>query len=316
MPAADHPLVSIVLPTCNRLRFLRPAIESLFAQTFTDWELVIADDGSDEPTRRYLHALGALARVRLIWLSHCGTPAVVRNAALHRARGWFIAFMDSDDLWTPTKLQRQIELLRTRPRCRWSYTAFSQIDDAGATLAEEATRRWVPHEGSIFEPLTSGAVSIRTPSVLASRLLILRAGGFDETLRSAEDYDLWLRLALESEIAIVDEPLVLVRRHDENHSRVWESAFVGRDHALRKLQNRVDLDRRSLLRKERVNNALKLALTHASLGESAGALRALCRSVPYSWSYPRWWLRGARTLLRANLPQRLLDRARHDRRRS
>jgi glycosyltransferase involved in cell wall biosynthesis len=305
MPAADPPLVSIVLPTCNRLRFLRPAVESLFAQTFTDWELVIADDGSDEPTRRYLHALSALARVHLVWLPHCGTPAIVRNAALRRARGSFIAFMDSDDLWMPTKLQRQIEVLRARTRCHWSYTGFSQIDGHGATLAEEATRRWVPYEGSIFEPLTTGGVSIRTPSVLASRPLILRAGGFDETLSSAEDYDLWMRLALESDIAIVDEPLVLVRRHDENHSRVWESAFIGRDRALRKLQDRVDPGRRSLLRKERVNNALTLALTHVSLGERAGALRALCRSAHYSWSYPRWWLRGAKTLLRANLPQRL-----------
>jgi glycosyltransferase involved in cell wall biosynthesis len=305
MPAADPPLVSIVLPTCNRLRFLRPAVESLFAQTFTDWELVIADDGSDEPTRRYLHALSALARVHLVWLQHCGTPAMVRNAALRRARGSFIAFMDSDDLWMPTKLQRQIEVLRARTRCHWSYTGFSQIDGHGATLAEEATRRWVPYDGSIFEPLTTGGVSIRTPSVLASRPLILRAGGFDETLSSAEDYDLWMRLALESDIAIVDEPLVLVRRHEENHSRVWESAFIGRDRALRKLQDRVDPWRRSLLRKERVNNALTLALTHASLGERAGALRALCRSAHYSWSYPRWWLRGAKTLLRANLPQRL-----------
>jgi len=304
MQAAHHPLVSIVLPTCNRLQFLRPAIESLFAQTFTDWELVIADDGSDAPTRRYLRALDSLARVQMIWLPHCGRPAVVRNAALHRARGSFIAFMDSDDLWMPTKLQCQIELLRARPRCGWSYTGFCQIDGHGATLAEEATRRWVAHEGSIFEPLITGGVSIRTPSVLASRPLILRAGGFDETLSSAEDYDLWLRLALESEIAIVDEPLVLVRRHDENHSRVWQSAFTGRDHALRKLQDRVDLARRSLLRKERVNNALTLALTHALLGESAAALRALGRSAHYSWSYPHWWLRGAKTLLRAYLPQR------------
>jgi glycosyltransferase involved in cell wall biosynthesis len=315
MRAADHPLVSIVLPTCNRLRFLRPAVESLFAQSFDDWELVIADDGSDQPTRRYLQALNALPRVQLVWLSHCGTPAIVRNAALRQARGSFVAFMDSDDLWMPTKLQRQIDVLRSRPRCRWSYTAFSQIDGSGATLAEEATRRWVPYEGSIFEPLTTGGVSIRTPSVLASRALILRAGGFDETLSSAEDYDLWLRLALESDIAIVDEPLVLVRRHDENHSRAWQSAFVGRDRALSKLQDRVDRGRRSLLRKERVNTALILALTHAALGESAGVLQALCRSVPYSWSYPHWWLRGAKTLLRANLPQLPAGGARHDARR-
>jgi glycosyltransferase involved in cell wall biosynthesis len=311
MPASSAPLVSVILPSFDRLRFLRPAVESVLAQSFTDWELLIADDGSGEDTRQYLRTLENDCRIRLIWLAHSGIPAMVRNAALRKTRGEYIAFMDSDDLWAPMKLQRQLQGLRERPGCRWSYTAFSQIDERGLPLPEEATRRWVPHQGFIFERLMIGEVSIRTPSVVASRRLIVQAGGFDETLRSAEDLDLWLRLALYSEVMLIDQPLLQVRRHDENHSRDWQSAFFGRDHALRKLQPRVDARRRGLLRRERVRNALKLAVTHACLGEPAGALRALCRSARYSWRYPQWWLGGIKTLLRAHVPKRLVAIYRH-----
>jgi glycosyltransferase involved in cell wall biosynthesis len=311
MPASSAPLVSIVLPTFNRLRFLAATVDTVLAQSFTGWELIIADDGSDVPTRQYLRSLAERPRVRLIGLSHTGVPAIVRNAALREARGEYVAFIDSDDLWSPGKLERQLEALRARAHCRWSYTAFSQIDASGLPLAEEATRRWVPHEGFIFEPLTLGEVSIRTPSVVATRELLLHSGGFDETLRSAEDLDLWLRLSLASEVLLVDEPLLRVRRHAENHSRVWQSAFLGRDHTLKKLQARVDPARRRLLRRERVSNALKLAATHAARGENASARRAWCRSARYAWSYPRWWLGGLKTLLRTQLPQRLLEPHRH-----
>ena len=205
-------IVSVVLPTFNRLRFLRPAVESLYAQTLTDWELIVADDGSDPETKQYLQSLANHPRVTVVWLPHSGRPSIVRNAALRRAGGEYVAFLDSDDLWAPTKLARQIETLRTRVNCRWSYTGFLRVDASGIPLPEEARRPWwVPYEGDIFEQVATGRAAIRTPSVLATRELIAQAGGFDEAMLSAEDYDLWLRLALYSEVAIVDEPLVHVR---------------------------------------------------------------------------------------------------------
>jgi glycosyltransferase involved in cell wall biosynthesis len=249
------PIVSVVLPTFNRLKFLRPAVESVFAQTFTDWELVIADDGSDSETGEYLRSLANRPRVVVMWLSHTGRPAMVRNAALSRAAGEYIAFLDSDDLWAASKLEQQVGTLRARGNCRWCYTAFLRVDAGGTPLPEEARRPWVPYEGEIFEQVVTGRASIRTPSVLAARRLLEQAGGFDEELLSAEDYDLWLRLALYSEVAIVDEPLVYVRYHEENHTREWQSAYLGRDHSLSRRQALVDAARRPLLRAERVRNA-------------------------------------------------------------
>jgi glycosyltransferase involved in cell wall biosynthesis len=305
---ASTPMVSVVLPTFNRLNFLRPAIESVRAQTFTDWELIIADDGSDLETRQYLQSLADDPRVMVAWLPHTGRPSMVRNAALQRAAGEYVAFLDSDDLWATRKLERQIETLRARINCRWSYTAFLQVDGSGNPLPEEAQRPWVPHQGDIFEQVVTGRAQIRTPSVLATRQLIAQAGGFDELLLSGEDYDLWLRLALHSEVAIVDEPLVYVRRHPDSHTRDWQSAFVGRDSSLSRRQQLVDPGRRSLLREERMKNALKLAATHAELGAQGRMLRALWGSLAYSWTYPRWWMSGLKTvLLRPYLPRRLLE---------
>jgi glycosyltransferase involved in cell wall biosynthesis len=299
--------VSVVLPTFNRLRFLRPAVESLYAQTFTDWELIIADDGSDLETRQYLQSLASHPRVRVVWLAHTGRPSIVRNAALQLASGEYVAFLDSDDLWAPSKLERQIATMRARVNCRWSYTGFMHVDASGNSVPDEARLPWVLYEGDIFEPVATGRAAIRTPSVLADRQLIAQAGGFDEAMLSAEDFDLWLRLSLLSEVASVDEPLVYVRYHDENHHRDWESAFVGWDRSLSLRQELVGPARRSLLRRERMRNALKRASMHGWRGDHGRMRRALRESLPFCWPYPQWWLGAMKAVLRPHLPRSVLD---------
>jgi glycosyltransferase involved in cell wall biosynthesis len=303
----QQPLVSIILPTFGRVNYLRATVASVYRQTLQDWELIIADDGSDEQTKAYLRTFRDDCRIKLVWLAHTGVPGIVRNAALREARGEYVAFLDSDDLWLPEKLARQVETLRSRPTCGWSYTAISHIDGSDQPLAEPVFGPWLPRDGAVFERLVTGPVLIRTPSVLARRELIAQAGGFDEAIRSAEDYDLWLRLALTSDVALLDEPLVQVRRHEANHTGDWESAFIGRDHSLKKLQSRVDIKRRVLLRAERTRNALTLAAAHASLGNRARMVRALCRAWRYSWSSPLWWFALVKIPLRPYVPQCLVD---------
>jgi glycosyltransferase involved in cell wall biosynthesis len=312
-PSIQQPLISIILPTFGRLKYLRATVASVYGQTLQDWELIIADDGSDGETRAYLRRLGRDCRIKLLWLRHTGIPAIVRNAALSETRGQYIAFLDSDDLWAPQKLARQLEIMRSRPNCSWSYTAISHIDASGRPLAEPVFGPWLPCEGAVFERLVTGPIVIRTPTVLAARELIARAGGFDENIRCGEDYDLWLRFALASDVALLDEPLVQVRRHEANHTRDWEIAFTGREQSLRKLQSRVGVNRRVLLRGARTRNALTLAASHASLGNRARMLRALYAAFPYSWSSPLWWFALIKTPLRPYVPQRLVD-AYHKRR--
>ncbi len=313
--AMQAPLVSIVLPTFGRLPYLRLSIDSVYRQTCAQWELIIADDGSDLDTREYLRSLESDSRIKLLWLAHSGIPAAVRNAALAEAQAPYVAFLDSDDLWAPVKLERQLQRLRSRSNCRWCYTGFSQIDPAGQRLLNAAHGTWQPVEGSIFEALVLGLwLPIRTPAVLATRELLEQAGGFDEAIRSGEDYDLWLRLALASEVTVLDEPLVQVRRHELNHSRNWELAYIGRDYSLAKLQDSLDARLRSLLRTERTRNALRLATLHASLGNHAAMARALWRSGAYSWTDPRWWYSLLKVPLRPHVPQQIVNAYRRHRR--
>jgi glycosyltransferase involved in cell wall biosynthesis len=311
--ASMQPVVSIILPTFGRLQYLRSTVASIYQQTLQDWELIVADDGSDVETRTYLQTLEADSRVKLVWLTHTGVPAAVRNAALGEARGEYVAFLDSDDLWAPDKLSRQVASLRSRPTCGWCYTAVSHIDGPGRPMAEPVFGPWIPCEGAVFERLVTGPIVIRTPSVLARRELVAAAGGFDDTIRSGEDYDLWLRLALLSDVALLDETLVQVRRHEANLSQDWEIAFAGRDHSLHKLQDTVDSRRRALLRAERTRNALILAGRHAALGNSARLLSVLWRALPYSWSSSSWWLGMVKTTLRPHVPRRLLEARRRRR---
>jgi glycosyltransferase involved in cell wall biosynthesis len=143
------PLVTIVLPTFDRFEFLPAAVQSVFSQTMRDWELVVADDGSGREVRDYLNTLNDGARVRTLFLPHSGNPGRTRNAAIAVARAPYIAFLDSDDVWEPRKLERQLATMRAEEECDWSYTGVTFIDDEGNPLAVELNRRWTVSRPSL-----------------------------------------------------------------------------------------------------------------------------------------------------------------------
>jgi glycosyltransferase involved in cell wall biosynthesis len=308
------PLVSVILPTFNRLAFLRQAIESVYAQTLDDWELIIADDGSDDATRRYLQGLERDQSVKLLLLPHSGNPARVRNAALRIARGAYVAFIDSDDLWCPDKLESQAALLRRQTDCQWSYTAFTQIDSTNAVLPGDANRRWLPLEGGIFQSTCNGSASILTSSVFASRELLNQCGAFDERMRSGEDQDLWMRMALRSSVALLNRPMLLRRRHAEQFSDDWEPAYVCRHHSLIKIRKLAGPKWRLLLDYERTRNATAHADTLAGNRRCLEALLVLRHSLAFSWSYAIWW-RSLAKVLATSIAPRAVARFRRQHRR-
>ena len=309
------PQVSIVLPTFNRLQYLQPAVESVFAQTFVDWELIVADDGSDGATAEYLAALASRPRVKVLLLPHTGNPGTVRNTAWQAAGGEFIAFLDSDDLWLPEKLALQVATLRSHPQCGWGHTAFALIDAAGRLLTGTRARCWPATGGWILERLIRMEVAIAMPSVMVRRRLLEQLGGFDPAQRMCEDYDLYLRLAGLSEIHGVNETLVLVRSHGEHfhHNTI---VLEDRARALEKLRA-ASTDRfvQSVLRRERAKAATGLARSQAADGGRWVALRTLAKSSQYAWAYPEWWLRGAVAAARAVAPMSIVRVVRTVRRR-
>ncbi len=225
----DYCAVSIILPTYNRVNYLRPAVESILAQTFTDWELIIADDGSDAETLAYLGELAENQQVKVLYLEHTGNPSAVRNVAIRASRSDYIAFMDSDDLWLPTKLAAHVALHQVNPTRRWNYTALLRIDADGRTMPTEFPGRRSVREGAIFTQLLTFAVAMTPTCLFAERSLVEEIGGFDETQLYFEDYDLLLRLSLRSEAGAIPQQLAQVRNHTEHYSgdraRVYECRF-------------------------------------------------------------------------------------------
>jgi len=296
------PAVSVILPTYNRLKYLPAAIASVFEQTFQDWELIVADDGSDADTRAYLQTLVERPRVRLLWLPHTGKPAAVRNAALRVARGEYVAFIDSDDLWTPKKLQTQLTSLCAHTGRHWSHTSFLVVNAAGQPKTGTPSDGWPAAGGWILEKLIRMETSIALPGVVVSRALVEQVGGFDEKLMMCEDYELWLRLAAQSEIDAVDEPLTLVRRHTE-HSGDDVTAFVDCRRALEKVLRWPNARHLGpMVRRQRAKVCAGLAKSHAASGNRMSVLLTLLASAHYSWRYRIWWQGAVEAMGRAFAP--------------
>jgi glycosyltransferase involved in cell wall biosynthesis len=297
------PAVSIILPTFDRLEFLRPAIESAFAQTFDDWELIIADDGSSADTRNYLQTLDDPPRVKVISLPHTGRPSVVRNAALREARGEYVAFLDSDDLWLPKKLETQIASLRRHAARQWSYTRFALVDGSGEPTA--SAHDCPAPAGWILEKLLRAETVIALPSVVVSRQLLEQLGAFDEELVMCEDDELWFRLAAHGEIDGVDEPLTLIRRHSRHSGSdimAWQDRRRVFEKALRSSRGG-HLD--SILRRLRADMCVGLARSQAVSGKRVDALVTLLSSAPHAWRFPQYWLGALSATARAFAPQSL-----------
>jgi glycosyltransferase involved in cell wall biosynthesis len=304
------PSISVILPTFNRMEFLRAAVESVLRQTEPDWELIIADDGSGEETKAYLRSLDD-PRVRVLFLDHSGRPSVARNVAIRAARGTYLAFMDSDDIWVPAKLEVQRRAMRAAPDRRWSYTALTIIDTAGRTLPDSDFKARIPYDGDILERVLTVEAILATPAVMAERSLVAEAGGFDEDLVVNEDYDLWMRLAMLSPVTAVAEPLVAVR-HKMRDPR-YQGNRVGSGQGWVRLYGKMDAALtdprlRGIARLRRAHFALELSWSYVDAADRRAARRTLRDALPYSWTSPRWvW--GAFKVLVSPLYRRLLRRA-------
>ena len=205
-----NPKVSIIIPTYNRADMLVQAIQSVFSQTYQDFEIIVSDDGSIDHTRDVLQSFGE----KVIYLEnpHCGLPSKVRNAAIDVARGEFIAFLDSDDLWMPDKLAKQIALLDEVPKVGLVSSNAYVIDKRGKRLSPLYLQTGKGRSGSVFLDLLKNNFVI-TSSAMVRREVLEQVGQFPEAkeLIAREDYALWLHIALDWDVYYFDEPLISYR---------------------------------------------------------------------------------------------------------
>ncbi len=217
------PWVSVVIPTYNRAQQIARAIDSVIAQTGTDCEIIVVDDGSRDATGDVVRRYGD--RVRYVRQDNAG-PSAARNRGWRMARHDWIAFLDSDDLWKPGKLQRQMELVeRTGTR-----VCFTDIEVMGVVEPAEAVPTPGPAGKEVFaepfELILQPARVLYVQSMLIRPELLNRVGGFDERLRVGEDTKLIYELAFEAPFAYVDEPLVFLERSPGRNGLVgdWSGA--------------------------------------------------------------------------------------------
>jgi len=206
-------LVSVIIPTYNRSRYVTKAIDSVLAQTYKDYEIIVVDDGSIDDTRQVLASYKD--RITYIYQENSG-QAAARNTGIRAAHGKWIAFLDSDDIWLPEKLSRQMEILRSSG-AKVCYTNVfwnagegqsseeNQLQDkdnkGGVKVFDE------PFDLLLFEPTSQCMITL-----VVERDLLIRVGCFDERVKYHEDVRLCLRLAFETSFAYVNETLAVADR--------------------------------------------------------------------------------------------------------
>ncbi len=204
------PLVSVIIPAYNSGRYLDEAVQSVITQTFTDWECIVVDDGSTEDLSR-VEKLDP--RVRLIRQRNSGTQAA-RNNGILSSGGEFIAFLDHDDFWLPTKLEKQMAALRASTDIAFCHTGFDVVDGM-SRFAGPGWAKW--HTGYCEMLRDPGGWCFS--SVLVRRSALVVAGLMDEYLMHTGDWDMMLKVARHGGQTFVPEVLCRYRIHATNTSR-------------------------------------------------------------------------------------------------
>lgn len=219
-PENTVPKVTIVIPAFNAMKYLAETIDSVFNQTYQDFEVLIVDDGSTDETFNWVSQLSQKkSKVQLISQTNQGVQKA-RNRGIKEARGEYIAFLDADNLWEPTKLQKQVDALNKNPEAGLCYTWTALADKQG-----KATGRVVAShaEGNVWQQLTEINFVCCGSTPLIRRSCLNTIGLFAEDLRFSEDWDMWLRIALKYPFIVVKEPLVRYRQHEAGISKNCQS---------------------------------------------------------------------------------------------
>ncbi len=219
----DQPQVSVVIPVWNGERYLKQAIESILAQDFADFELIVVDDGSTDDSARIAAGFAPDRRVKVLKQENAGVVAA-RNAGLMAAGAEFIAFLDADDIAEPTRLSKQLAYLQANPKVAVVGSHIACFSDGQGLLR---TQEFPAGPARLAEALEKGN-PLAQPAVMLRKSMAMAVGGYREAFRfGAEDYDLWLRLAEKHPLDNLPETLTLYRIHPESltHRRRHEQTF-------------------------------------------------------------------------------------------
>jgi glycosyltransferase involved in cell wall biosynthesis len=235
--------ISVVIPVYNGDRTIKETIESVLAQTLSDFELIIINDGSDDATLAVISQISD-DRIQVFSYPNAGENAS-RNRGVSQSCGEFIAFLDADDLWTNDKLEAQLQALQTHPQAALAYSFTDRIDEAGNFLRRGS---YIAATGNVYAQLLLLDFLENGSTPLVRRAALRQVGGFDESLSHGGDWDLWLRFAACYEFVVVARPQVLYRtstrsasanvlKMEEQVFKVIDRAFAEAPESLQHLKS-------------------------------------------------------------------------------
>lgn len=216
------PLISVIIPAYNAEKTIRETVTSVLTQTFSDFELIVINDGSQDST---LVHLASIPDPRLTVFSYPNAGAQrSRNRGIEHATGAYLAFLDADDLWTPDKLEAQYHALQVDPQAAVAYSWTNWIDETGNFLRRGSYSRAT---GNVFLQLLLSDFIENGSNPLIRREAIAQVGHFDESLVGGQDWDMWLRLAARFPFTVVPKPQILYRQSPSSWSTHVERQEAG-----------------------------------------------------------------------------------------
>ncbi len=223
--------ISVIIPTFNRKDTLKRAIQSVVMQSYTPYEIIVIDDGSDDGTKEWLK--DNYPNVKYIYQMNSGVSSA-RNKGIKSARGDWIALLDSDDEWLPSKLKDQANEIELNPAAKFLHTNEIWIRNG---VRVNQMKKHKKYGGYIFEKCLD-MCRISPSSVLIQKDIFDEIGMFDETLKVCEDYDLWLRFASKYPVHFLDQPLIKkYGGHSDQLSKVDDGIESYRIRSLKKIMN-------------------------------------------------------------------------------
>lgn len=206
-------LVSIIMPSYNTGKFIKESIESVLAQTYQNWELIIVDDCSNDNTDEIVSAFNYDPRIRFFKNSQNSGAAISRNRALREARGKWIAFLDSDDIWYPEKLEKQIMFMKEN-NYRFSYTNYIEIDENSVPNGKYVTGPGKINQNGMYSYCWVGCLTVMYDAEFVGLVQI-------EDIRKNNDYAIWLKVSRKADCFLLDEKLAKYRKRSgsiSNHN--------------------------------------------------------------------------------------------------
>ena len=256
--------VTVIIPTFNRGYCLAESIQSVLDQSFTDFELIVVDDGSTDNTPEVMNQFSDIHKISM--KKNRGV-SFARNRGMEQARGEWIAFLDSDDLWERHKLVTQMKWVERHPDCHAVYTDEIWIRNGVRVNPMNKHRKY---SGDIFRYCLPLCI-VSPSSVLLRAELLNEVGGFDESMPVCEDYDLWLRIAIRFPFHFIEEKLIVKRGgHEDQLSRKFWGMDRWRVQALQKLlhESGMNEDQRGLVVSMLIEKCEILACGYGKRGKS------------------------------------------------